>query len=64
MGRWKIEYYLTNDQVILAGHGIQSEGDEDHGSKRLKFARFKILIYDDSGIRFGGEYAGTCKGRS
>ena len=38
-----MEYISTNDQVIALGYGMQSERTEDHGSKRLKFARFKML---------------------
>ena len=60
----KIFNYSLDGQIIIAGYGKQSKGDEDHSSKRLKFARFDMSFYELAGIRFKSKDAITCPGRS
>ena len=56
--------FKFNNQLITTGYGRESDGDEDYGSRHLKFARFNIFSHGDNGLQFKSEYAQTCKGRS
>ena len=64
MENLKIINYSLNGQLITAGYGKQSKGGGDYGSRRLKFARFNMSLYDLTGIQYKSKNAKTCSGQS
>ena len=46
MERTQFGTLVNNDEVIIAGYGLQGK-DDDSGKRRLKFTRFKTFGFED-----------------
>ena len=52
-----------DDQLILAGYGIQSDSEKGECVTRLMFATFGYYGVDDGKILFSNQYKKSCEGR-
>ena len=55
---------LPNDQIIIAGYGLQANFDGFIRESSLKFARFNTFGFSDAFIHYTSKYAQECGGRS
>ena len=54
---------VPNDEVIIAGYGMQYKDDSSSDYKPLKFTRLKTFGFQPEEIQFHSKYAGICPGR-